>query len=764
MRKLVIFTVPFAFAVLLYVYVLSLFAGILCSAIALIALVIVLVSHWKHRARAAIALGGLCFGFLFCVLYGQLFLQPVQAADGLTLDLTAELCAYPEQTRYGSKAETMITVNGRRAKMLLLVYEPLTDLRPGDRLRLRVTLQSAEQAQDREEYFYDQSKGISLIGRAKSGVTVQRSDHLPLRYWPVVLSRRISELLIEAMPEGSAGLIQALLTGDRSGLSYAQRSDFRMAGVSHMIAISGMHVSVLLVFLAVLTRKRRMLTAILGIPVVLLFVASTGCSPSAIRAAVMQILFLLAPLLGRENDPPTSLCAALLLLLLQNPYAIANLSLQLSFGAMAGILWATRPVYRYLTRPVWMQKAIAHDDPSKRLIVRLLRWLQAQLLKTVLVSVSTTLGAIVFTVPICAICLGSFSVYTLLSNLLILWAVELCFVGGLITVVLTGIWLPLGQSIGWLVAWPVRYVLWMSRLISGLPFALLTTDSPYLVIFLIICSAVIALGIGSRRVLLPTLGIVCGLVLTSLLTYLDTRPDHFCITAFDVGQGQSICMRTPGFSALYDCGGTGDDTAGQHVAEQLLIAGVRRLDAVVLSHYDEDHVGGLAQLLYRIDVDTLYLPPPQAEDGESEEILALAEAHQIKVVLVKDQMILPDSEGTCTVYPPVSEQSSNAGSLCILFSCAGYDMLATGDMDSLAERLLLYEWQIPQTELYIAGHHGSGSSSSEALLDVIRPDTVIVSVGDNRYGHPSQQALNRFEAVGATVYRTDECGDITIKR
>lgn len=764
MRKLVLFAAPFAAAVLVYVYALSLLAGLICAGVAAVALAVVLLGKRKQRQRPAIALSGLCIGFLFCALYGQLFLQPVQQADGQTVTMTVELCGYPEPARYGDSVEAYGTVNGRRAKILVYLDGDAGDLRPGDRITLTLSLRRADRNSEGEEYFYYQVKGISLIGSAKGAPFVARCEKIPLRYSPQLFSHRLRQLLADAVPEDAAGLLQVFLTGDRTGLSYAQKSDFQMAGVSHMIAISGMHVSILLAFLSFLLGNRRTLLALLGIPVVLLFVFATGCSPSAVRAALMQLLFLLAPLLGRDNDAPTSLCAALLLLLLQNPYAIANLSLQLSFGSMAGIVWVTRTIYGWLTRPKIMQTWLAHDDLRKPRMLRLALFARRVLMKGVHVSISTTLGAQLFTLPICAISLGSFSIYTLLSNLLILWAVSLSFWGALLTALLGWIWLPLGSIAGWLTAWPVRYILLMSRLIARLPFALLPTDSPFPVIFLIVSYLILGLAIGCRKVLLPTLGIVGALMLTVTLTTLDARPDVFRITAFDVGQGQSVCMLTKDFSALYDCGGTGNDTAGQKAAEKLLLAGVQRLDAVVLSHYDIDHVGGLAQLMYRIDVDTLYLPPPMEDDAECETFLSLASQYGVEVVYVEEETVLPFANGSLTVFPPVSTESSNAGSLCILYSCAGYDMLATGDMDELAERLFLFERTLPQVELYIAGHHGSKHSSSETLLDVIRPETVIVSVGNNRYGHPSQEALARFAAVGATVRRTDECGDITIRR
>lgn len=763
MRKLVLFTVPFAAAVFVFVYFLSLLTGLLCAGIALLGLIVILAGKGKQRKRLAIALSGLCFGFLFCALYSQLVVDPALELDGAEEELTAELCEYPEDTRFGCRSVAEITVNGHRVRCLFYLDEDCLALSPGDRVTLTAELRRSDLDRQGETQLYYQAKGIRLLGHARSDAVIEKTAAVPLRDYPAAFSKALNEKLAEALPEDAVGLVQALLTGQRSNLSAAQLSDFRMAGVSHMIAISGMHVSILLAIIALLTQRTRGLTALLGIPLVLFFVLATGASPSVIRAAVMQIFFLLAPLLWRENDAPTSLCAALLLLLLQNPYAIANLGFQLSFGSMAGILWASGPIYRKLAG----QKRIAawftprYEGPR---LQRVLLALRRRLVFLVLGSVSVTLGALAVTVPILALTTGTFSAYTVLSNVVILWAVSLCFAGGLLTALLGWIWLPLGSAVGWLVAWPVRYILLLAQGIARLPFALLTTDSPYLVIWLVLSYALVLCGILSHKALLPTLGILGSLVLAAGLTRLDLQPQEFRITALDVGQGQCICLRTPEFSALYDCGGSEGDAAGQHAAEYLLTAGVSRLDALILSHYDTDHVGGVEMLLYRVDVDRIYLPEPIGESTEHQRLCALAEARQIPLVYVTEQTALALANGEIRLIPPAFAQEDNDNSLSLLFSCGEYDMLVTGDLDELGERLLLHEAALPPVELYVAGHHGSRHSSSEALLAAIRPQTVLISVGYNTYGHPAQETLDRLAAVGAQVLRTDECGDISIGR
>ncbi len=768
MRKLVWFTVPFAAAALLCVYVLPLSAGLLLALLSFLIWVFLLIRKQKQadsekqsrRKRVLIALLGLVAGFLYCSLYEQLRIEPILELDGTREEISAVLLETPKKTRYGCKADCQILLRGRSVRILLYLDEDGTELQAGDELQLTAELQRSDRTKQGEERRYDQARGVLLIAYQRSEPEISRAEKLRLRFLPALFSDRLNRLLSQSIPTDASGLIRALLTGDRTSLSYRQKSDFKMAGVSHMIAISGLHVSILVGFVLLLTGRRRWLSVLIGLPIVIFFVFSTGCSPSVVRAAVMQLLLLLAPLLKRENDAPTSLCAALLLLLLQNPYAIANISLQLSFTALTGILLCTGRFYQAMRSWKPVERLFRHEGRQKgrKLLLRIGK----RLVQAVLAGVSATLGAMLFSAPLSVIYFGSFAVYTVLANLLILWAVGICFTGGIMTAAFALIFPALGSWIGWLVAWPVRYIQWAASLIAKFPFALLTTQSPYLFIWLITAYLAICLAFYTKKRLLPVCGILAGLLLTMLLTRLELTPQQFQITALDVGQGQCLCIRTGDLSVLYDCGGSDADEAGQHAAEFLLSAGVRRLDALILSHYDLDHIGGTSQLLYRIEVETLYLPKPEEGDPDCQALLELAEDAGIETFFVTEQKTISFDGGSIELLP--SDREGNNGSLSLLFSKAEYDMLVTGDLDEAGEVLLLHKYALPEAELFVAGHHGAGESSSMALLMSIRPETVLISVGQNRYGHPSEQTLARFAAVGAAVYRTDLNGDITIAR
>ena len=230
-----------------------------------------------------------------------------------------------------------------------------------------------------------------------------------------------------------------------------------------------------------------------------------------------------------------------------------------------------------------------------------------------------------------------------------------------------------------------------------------------------------------------------------------------------MGQGQCIIAQCSGQTVLIDCGGDDGDANGEAVARKLLMSGETRVDALILTHFDEDHMCGMAQLMRRLDVAAIYVPDIQQGEENRAIALKLAEDEGAEIHFVTLESALAFGTGEITLYPPTSYRAENA-SLSALLSFEEYDILITGDMTSQEERQLLRKYDFPDVEVLFAGHHGSKHSTSEELLEEILPETVIICVGKNSYGHPTQEVLDRIAHIGAQVYRTDLHGDITITR
>ena len=770
MRRLMWFTIGLCVACLLCVYLLPagwLLWAALTGTVFAAALLLLRARGGQNAARPVLrrvccVVLGLAAGLLWCLGYDALTLSPTRNAEGKYDRLEAELCDYPIQTDYGHRVDAWATVSGQRTKTRFYLHGELPALGPGDLIAGSFTLRQADRTADGETRLDLRTKGILLT--ASGEVDAVADGGSPLRYFPVRLSRRISGRLSALIPADASGLPRAMLTGDRSGLSVSDRDAMSQAGASHVLAVSGLHVSMLIAILWLLTGRGRV-SAILGLPLLLLFVLMTGASPSVVRSAVMLVPMLLAPLFQEEHDPPSALALAGLVLLLHNPWVVADLSFQLSFASVAGLLLVTPrlldglealPPVRRLLRWYGLKRL------PPRLRGFLLRGLR-RIVHALCASVAASLGALIFTTPIAAAAFGSVPSYAVLTNLLILFPAALCLSGSLVVLALGLISATLGSWAGAALAWIVRLIFWVCRCVAGLPGSLLYPDG-YGLGFLIFCYSLILLAflLREKRFGLLLLSILAALVVSTGLQRLETASARFALAVLDVGQGQCVCTRADGFTAVIDCGGTVGSEAGGSAAAWLREHGASHVDALILTHYDSDHVNGVENLLARIPVDAVYLPDVafDAENRAGIETAALAAGAELHYVTA-DQS-LPFSGGQLRLFAPVSDRTDNAACVCVLYSVGEYDMLVTGDLDAGGEYALLERNNLPPVELYVAGHHGSGSSSTEALLETIRPETVFISVGRNSYGLPSAAALNRFAACGAKVCRTDESGNLEV--
>ncbi|MEA4964280.1 MAG: ComEC/Rec2 family competence protein [Oscillospiraceae bacterium] len=748
MRKLALFS--FAFAAGAFCCLLTLPAVLLCAlAACLLALLFLgIVLRGKKERIAAILAAGLLCGGLWAQGYSLLILRPAEAVAGEDLRFSVELTDYPAETDYGASVVGMIEVDGHRFRGILYL-DDAGSYKPGDVLSGTGDLLAAKDNQENGSLYY-RSIGIQLQAFLREDVETVSADKIPLRCWPAAVSHAVKGAISALFPEDVRGFLQALLTGDHHGLSYQDKSELQIAGVYHTMAVSGMHVSILMSILFLLTMKHRRIYPLLGLPILVFYCVMVGGAPSVVRAAIMQLFLMAAPVFRREPDAPTSLGTALLVLTLANPCSLQNVGLQLSFGATAGILGCSGRIYGMLTR-----------RKGKRLVG--LRIAAARI-------TATTLGALLPTTPLMAYYFGTVSLLGVLTNVLVIGAVTLCFSLGLAAVASFFLWPALGAVLAAPVAWLMRYVLLVSRLIAGLPFAAVYPQTPYLVFWLLFVYGVLALLFLRRerltgRLLLAVSG--CAAVTLCACVWFgwaEGSSGEFVFSALDVGQGQCLLLRSEGYTAAMDCGGSRDDEAGELLARTLLTGGSTRLNYLILTHYDDDHTGGVRQLFSRVPVDVLLLPDIEDDSGIRQELETLASDCGTQVYYVTRDLTIPFGAGSLEIFAPVSDAGGNASCLSILSTFGDYDILVTGDLGISQEDRLLLLHELPDIELLVAGHHGSQYSTGEELLEATKPETVVISVGVNSYGHPAAETLYRIAAAGAETYRTDQSGTITVRR
>ena len=762
MRILAIFAFSCSGAIFLANYLLSelywlLGAGVMALLAA--AAVLLLRGQPKVRLFSALLCAGMSVGLLWTTVYTAVCFQPARDLDDQTVRMTATVTDWPKKTDYGwsvlVRAETESFV---RLNTLLYVDEQGKDLRPGDEISTVVHYTLGDRTFFGVEITYYTAKGIFLRGEAYGKLEIQRPEHIPVWYWPAVYSKVLKSGIDAAFPDDVAPLIRALVTGNRDHLTDEFTTSLERTGLSHTVAVSGMHLAFLSGMISMVLGKGKRSTAVISILWVLLFCGVAGNTPSVTRAAVMILMLQIAPLLGRERDGPTALAFALMLLLLWNPFSAAHIGLQLSFGAVAGIFLVSDRIQDWMLETLHIKKR-----PKK--------WLLRQVIKIPRFFVATlcaTLGASVLTVPLTALHFQTFSLISPLSNLLTLWAVAILFLAGLVLGT-AGIFVQ--NIIPVLVTpftWIARYLQLVVDRLAEIPLAAIPVDSFYYqmwVLFFCLLVGVLLSVKGRVRPLIPLGAAVLTLMASVYFNTTTFQSGELTAAVLDVGQGQSVLLRAGNYLTLVDCGGDGPDNAGDVAADYVQATGRGTLDLLVVSHYHSDHANGIPQLLRRLKVSAIALPDVEEGDGLRQEILDLAEEQGIEVWFIReDTSIYLGENQEFTIYAPLGQgMDTNELGLSVLATAGDFNVLLTGDMGGKVEQMLLSHTWLPDIEMLVVGHHGSRYSTTEELLAVVRPNVAVISVGkENRYGHPAQGTLERLDAFGAEIYRTDLQGTVTI--
>lgn len=745
MRRLAIVSFSFASAALLYVLLLPRIVCIGIAGIATLAGLILLFFRKDTAKRVRLAAFGLAIGMLWCWLYEQRELAPIRALVNEQTEIQVRLTDYPEKTEYGYR----VLCEYSSANMLLYLNEDCGELSLGDIITVEAELVDVTQ----NDNLYYVSRDITLLAFQRCELSYIASE----QKWtdiPTLAYKTLQTKIAQIFPSDAEPFARALLTGDTSGLTYEVRNEMSLVGISHIVAVSGMHVSLICALVMSLFLNRRRLAAVFCLGAMWFFAAMLGFSPSVTRAIVMNSLLLLAPLLKRESDAMTSLSFALLLLLSLNPWSIASVSLQLSFASVAGILIFSQPISKWFVKMLHLRKWRRQKNRMKRFFLGLLY--------STSVSVSTTMGATLLTLPLVAYYFGTVSLISFLSNLILLPILTAIFTFGYVAVLLSFVLTVLAEPLALLLSLGLRFALWMIDALARIPYAALYTQSVYAVVWLGLVYLLLMLFCVFRfRVYQLLLAVSAGLAAVLLFQSIDLT--QLRLTMLDVGQGQCILLECGDLTAVVDCGGSDDEQAGEDAARDFLSRGKTQIDALILTHYDTDHVGGALQLMSRMEIGRLFLPDIETDNEWRAAIEQAAGTHEIPVYYTTEDVDLLFSEGALSIFAPQGTASGNDG-LSVLLSAEEYDILITGDMGFKAERELLRTHALPDIEILVAGHHGSKTSTSPQLLQTVTPEALLISVGENSYGHPSGDVLNRAASVGANVYRTDEHGTIRITR
>jgi len=643
----------------------------------------------------------------------------------------------------------------------------------GDLLEIKGELEQPPKFDDFDYRGYLFRHGIDSLSDYPKVRLLDHSHGNPLRAALIDVRSALTDSLSNILPDPEATLATGILFGARSQIPRDLNEDMQATGTSHLVAVSGQNVVLLAALIIgalawVIGRRPAAWTSLAGI---VLYAALVGGQPSVVRAAIMGGLYVIAIAVGRRNTAFVAIALAAAVMTAFNPQIAHDVSFQLSFAATLGLILLAPTLAGAFENLVSRFPAIA-EFPLTRMLI----------------DVATmTLAATAFTLPIIAINFHQVSLAAPFANLFAVPAfVAVAATSGLAAV--AGLVLPGDAAfLSWL-AWPsAAYLIAVVRLFADLPVAsveLRGVDVGHAVVYYALLGAAIlwlsrrplqriepAPPAATPRIprLLPAGGLPLLLALASGLLWLAAaapKDGRLTVTFLDVGQGDSILIEGPDGHRILVDGGPSGETITAALGRQLPFYD-RRLDLVLLTHPQRDHIGGLTAVLDEYDVARVLSSPIEADTAAYRAWSRALSSQGIPELAAQRGHTIDLGDGAhLSVLNAGQERTADAdnlndSSVVVRLTMGDVSFLLTGDISEDAETALIRTGtDLDATVLKIA-HHGSNTSTSPAFLRRTTPLVDVISVGaNNRFGHPTADTLARL--AGDLVLRTDQNGDITL--
>jgi len=686
---------------------------------------------------------------------------------------------YPEQSEITFSGEILENKNENtyivkvlenkkipKSKNTKLILYSKAEYFAGDILRIEGNFEKGEIDRNYKGFNYrrylKQNKIYGIVFSKSEEIIDKRKD---INFIFEKINKAFNSQIDKLYKDEYSGFMKGILIGNKNELDVQIENNFKTANISHILAISGLHISFIIIGVKFVLDKlinSKKIKSFILIIFFIFFWFITGKSISCMRACIMNILVILSSIFYRKNSFYISFIYSLIFIIVLNPYHIFSVSMWLSYLGTLGIVLLYNLFYKILN------KKLKSKFISK--------------------SFALSLSAQILIFPVMIYVFNIFSLNFFIANIVVSFFISYILAIGYISVFISFIFLPFAQVLVHIENLMLYIVFKTAEITSNLPFSKITLVTPsfiFIILYYILMfyfsiyfknnkfkMLKVILNLNFRIIVKKLFIFITLIILISQINIIDFKLKIYFL---DVGQGDCTLIRTPYGKNIIIDGGDGNsdkyDYGEKVVYPYLLDRRIKKIDYLVASHADSDHMGGLIYILENMKVEQILLGIQSQESNQLKDFIDIANKKKVKIIILKvGDEIKIDKDIRIKVLFPIKnnlilENSLNNNSLVFKLKYNNFSMLFTGDIEEIAENELinLYKDNLKSTILKIA-HHGSKSSSSKEFLKSVSPQIAVIGVGKkNKYGHPNEEVLLRLKNYGINIYRTDESGEIEIE-
>lgn len=642
-------------------------------------------------------------------------------------------------------------INNRKVKYgKILIYSKKIskNFADGDLISLKLTLNKAEPELNPGGFSnskYLKNKGVYLQGWKPAEIRLLDKNPTFKNYL-IKFKKKLLFNINQLFKAESSAFIKAILLGEKEYLSFEQKNLLRNAGASHLLAISGLHMGIIilsfsLIFFRLCSKRKNGLYFLTAVTVV--YIILVGAAVSVIRASLLALLFLWADEFNRSGDFLNITAFTLVVNLLITPSALFTVSLQLSYLIVFSLYYITPLLNRVI--PGFLA-----------------------------VSLAAQLGSF----AVAVFYFNEYSWIAVLTNLWVIPYISVLLPLIFIIILFSLISINLLASVAFIIEFALKILFVLLEFMTelqGLPLVIAAPNLFHVFIYYICLFLLPVLYqkyyiyFNIKKKLFQQKVILIIFVLTLILFFIKIDSGLLEIDFISVGQGDGIFIKFPdGKNMLIDTGPSGSDgcSAEYTIVSYLNYIGVRNLDYVLISHFDADHVGGLIHLLKRKEIDKILIPPFKQKTIYHYQLEKEMKANKnVKIEYLTENMNLKISGCKLQILNPERRnlfQDRNENSAVLLLKFGLKKFLFTGDLSKKGENRIAKTYELNNLDVLKIGHHGSNTSTGEKLLAESSPRLAVISVGENNFGHPSPQVISRLNKFKVKHFRTDRDGLVKV--